>query len=1370
MDKRIILAVLFTGIRLAQTVFADCPDTVHPEIKGFGPDCRYRCYCKDNVQCDVTGECPDGCLFGWMGPGCQYRNVASTFTNARQHYSANDPAKWAKQAVDGDVSTCSKTGPNGSGGSTQQWWELELSSEIYIVGLVITIPESETAKFKGYSVEIGNTTSDLDVCYKHGPNADGDIVMKVNCVRPIVGKFVRIKLAETEPPSLTLCEVEIFGGRLVSFNKFTSMESTLKYDGFRWESSHAVDGSNIAPPGKSQDVTCAATKDYYKHIRELWWNVTLDTAFDIQGINFFGRLDHIGQSKAYTIKVGDSNPQTHPVYTDNNPSDSNDAYNPKSTNFTLPVPGSVVRVERSGNIFVICEFEVFAECPPGRCGWECNETCMCSSQTTGQHKILGACPHGCSGRWSGGNGKCNIECPDTKWGPYCNNTCGQCKINDSCSVSEGFCPNSCKPGWIPPLCVHECNDRYFGQDCNFTCGYCKNELVCNKETGECATGCMPGYKPFLCIENCDAGWYGDDCRKICGKCRNGGICDHVTGNCPDGCEAGYQGQNCMQPCDPGWHGTNCFGKCGNCKNGEPCNNTNGECNSGCSPGWLTSICNISCESGVYGDGCNETCGYCLTEETDDICSHEDGSCLHGCDSGFYGTVCKTECEDGVYGKNCVSKCGSCAGNVHCNRTTGACPHGCVPDYKGIRCDVREGGSSTELIVGAIIGVFVLMIGAFIVFIVFRRRSNGHKRQSVANRTPKISDQYLTDIHGPAQKTHAVPKPDQDPVYCNTDEKEPIDENSVKISHLRALISRAKRDPTFLHSEFQELPYGLTNDASEAKAVEYKLKNRYKDLYPYNMNRVTLPEIPGESDSTYINASYINGYDTASKYIAAQGALETTVEDIWRMVWSKQISVIVMLTNCFELGRLKCVQYWSNEGSKVYADISTDVVSVEEYTDFKIRTFHCTQVESGERRTVLQFHYTAWPDKDVPDTALSLVQFWRKVRGHEKAKRLPWMVHCSAGVGRTGTFIALDYLYDQDKSEGKVNIKGGVYNLRQQRLNMVQTKEQYVYLHESVAETLDPLGAVCEKEQYINVHRKLFTEEGIPKPVLHEEFENICEDTEAGTEAAEAIYRNIADTDSASSKDHSDAMLPENIPKSRDIQIVPDNLHRPRLGMAVKGRNDFINAVFVSTYRQKDRMILTQFPLRETVVDFARMVWEFNIKTVVLLEDSHIAEGVYWPSSEVPKAIGPLKAELVHEKKEEFYISRTIRYSFLLNDNEQQKNVHMFHFRAWPSYDKIPKNTASMLRLISDIENEDTGKESSPLVIQCLNGAKKSGLLCVLCCVLERMKTDREVAIAETVRLVRLRRKQVIDNIEQYKYCYDIVREYIENHDVYANVM
>ncbi|XP_053398611.1 uncharacterized protein LOC123556423 isoform X2 [Mercenaria mercenaria] len=1004
-------------------------------------------------------------------------------------------------------------------------------------------------------------------------------------------------------------------------------------------------------------------------------------------------------------------------------------------------------------------------CEIGTYGYNCSEKCgNCNLSLTCNH-VNGHCENGCEAGYRGN--LCKKECENGTYGLNCSGKCGVCFGEVTCNHVTGHCPDGCAAGFIGNLCTDVCTNGTYGTNCTSECGFCLNNSSCNNVNGWCENGCQDGWKGNLCVDVCQNGTYGFNCSNDCGNCLGSVVCNHVTGYCEQGCESGYTGHFCIEGCEIGTYGLNCSGQCGNCLRQGTCDRVTGHCNEGCRPGYHGIMCTDECSSGSYGLNCSNECGNCLNNAT---CDHVNGICENGCQEGWKGEICVEGCDTGTYGLGCSQICGNCKTST-CTHTTGTCPLGCLDGFEGDLCISEVLEPPVGTIVGSVAGVIIALAVGVAALLIFKRRRRRQSKKKDSSENNTCSDPQVLWARECSQKetpqqvtlsnTTAETKGSKrhlEPIYCNNQKED----SAIPISQLRSICITSKRDPTTCYSEFKTLPYGLQHDASEAKDIRHRSKNRYKDMYPYNANRVLLPEIPGTEGSTYINASRIDGYQSPGKYIAAQGALGTTVHDIWRMVWSEGITVIVMLTRCYELGRMKCFQYWSDEGQFEHGDIRINITSVEKYSDFEIRTFVCSKTDSLERRTVLQYHYTAWPDKDVPDTALSLAQFWHTVRKNDIAKNTPWLIHCSAGVGRTGTFIALDYLYDQGMSEGKVDVKGVVYSLREQRLNMVQMKEQYLYLHEVTAEALDPIGSVCETDQFSAIYQKQMNNRETVEETLFDEYKKLCETTETDNESeAEIVYSNITD------RDMKDAQRTENVHKSRNLDIIPADNHRPRLSMTVDGRNDFINAVFVPTFRQRDRMILTQLPAEDTVVDFIRMMWEFDVKTVVLLENDASEDVKYWTTQKNIKSVGPFKMELINEAREDVYVLRTIRYAY--EGKTEEKVVKQFHFTAWPKDSATPINTESILHMITDIENviEDA---SSPLVVQCHDGAKKSGLLCVLCCVLERMKTDREVAIAETVRLVRLRRKQAIDNFDQYLFCYNTIQHYLESHSVYANVL
>ncbi|KAL1247802.1 hypothetical protein QQF64_023178 [Cirrhinus molitorella] len=241
--------------------------------------------------------------------------------------------------------------------------------------------------------------------------------------------------------------------------------------------------------------------------------------------------------------------------------------------------------------------------------------------------------------------------------------------------------------------------------------------------------------------------------------------------------------------------------------------------------------------------------------------------------------------------------------------------------------------------------------------------------------------------------------------------------------------------------------GTAQSKNAALATENIEKNRYSNVLPYDSSRVKLSECGSPFDD-YINANYIPGYNSRKEFIAAQGPLPITVNEFWRMVWEKNVYTIVMLTRCNEMGRVKCEKYWPSETTQ-YRNISITTTSELKVESWTIRDFRIKNVKTTETRFIRQFHFTAWPDHGVPKTTEVLIDFRHLVRKHmdQYSRHSPTVVHCSAGVGRTGTFIGIDHLILQIERDSMLDVYGIVNDMRMHRSLMVQTEEQYVYLHQ-----------------------------------------------------------------------------------------------------------------------------------------------------------------------------------------------------------------------------------------------------------------------------------------------------------------------------------
>ncbi|KFO97670.1 Receptor-type tyrosine-protein phosphatase O, partial [Calypte anna] len=277
-------------------------------------------------------------------------------------------------------------------------------------------------------------------------------------------------------------------------------------------------------------------------------------------------------------------------------------------------------------------------------------------------------------------------------------------------------------------------------------------------------------------------------------------------------------------------------------------------------------------------------------------------------------------------------------------------------------------------------------------------------------------------------------------------------NPVQLDDFDGYIKDMAKDSDYKFSlQFEELKLiGLDIPHFAADLPMNRCKNRYTNILPYDFSRVRLVSMNEEEGSDYINANYIPGYNSPQEYIATQGPLPETRNDFWKMVLQQKSQIIVMLTQCNEKRRVKCDHYWPfTEDPVAYGDITVEMLSEEEHTDWVYRNFRISYAD--EVQDVMHFNYTAWPDHGVPTTnaAESILQFVQMVRQNSAKSKGPMVIHCSAGVGRTGTFIALDRLLQHIRDHEFVDILGLVSDMRSYRMSMVQTEEQYIFIHQCV---------------------------------------------------------------------------------------------------------------------------------------------------------------------------------------------------------------------------------------------------------------------------------------------------------------------------------
>ncbi|XP_052805007.1 receptor-type tyrosine-protein phosphatase N2-like isoform X2 [Mya arenaria] len=277
---------------------------------------------------------------------------------------------------------------------------------------------------------------------------------------------------------------------------------------------------------------------------------------------------------------------------------------------------------------------------------------------------------------------------------------------------------------------------------------------------------------------------------------------------------------------------------------------------------------------------------------------------------------------------------------------------------------------------------------------------------------------------------------EEPVNSNMD----ISTGHIVLSYMEDHLKNRDR----LDREWEAMCAYEADPCSAAVAMETTnaRKNRYADVLPYDHSRVVLTTNTNVSGSDYINASTITDHDPRNPaYIATQGPLPHTVADFWQMVWEQGSVVIVMLTKLTENGEAKCHRYWPEEGSDLYHIYEVHLVSEHIWCeDYLVRSFYLKNLQTGETRTVTQFHFLTWPDLGIPSSIKALLDFRRKVNKSYRGRSCPILVHCSDGCGRTGTYSLVDMVLNRmAKGAKEIDIAATLEHIRDQRCNMVKTK-------------------------------------------------------------------------------------------------------------------------------------------------------------------------------------------------------------------------------------------------------------------------------------------------------------------------------------------
>uniref|UniRef100_A0A3Q1H533 Tyrosine-protein phosphatase non-receptor type 20 n=1 Tax=Anabas testudineus TaxID=64144 RepID=A0A3Q1H533_ANATE len=555
---------------------------------------------------------------------------------------------------------------------------------------------------------------------------------------------------------------------------------------------------------------------------------------------------------------------------------------------------------------------------------------------------------------------------------------------------------------------------------------------------------------------------------------------------------------------------------------------------------------------------------------------------------------------------------------------------------------------------------------------------------------------------------------------------------IPVDHLEEEYRlRSADDGKLFREEYNSLPGGNAQGTyEEANKEDNKEKNRYPNILPCECTFCSIGNRFSFDSCRDLTASCMRGYTEKNKFIAAQGPKEDTVADFWRMIWEQKVATVVMLTNLKERKEDKCFQYWPDQGCWTYGNVR---VAVEDFTvlvDYTIRKF-CVQYQSTDvaktTRLVTQLHFTSWPDFGVPFSPIGMLKFLKKVKAVNPAFSGPIVVHCSAGVGRTGTFIVIDAMIDMMHAEQKVDVSGFVSKIREQRSQLIQTDMQYSFIYQALLEYY------------------------------------LYGDTELDVSSLEGHLHKLHNTFATGDR----VGLEEEFKKLTNMRIMKENMRTGNLPANMK-KNRVLFYFLITFCICTDYYIATQGPLQHTVEDFWRMVWEWKCHSIVMLTEVQEREQdkccQYWPI-ENSVTYGDYTVELKGDTLCDTFSLRDLVLTF--TPEKQTRVIRHFHFHGWPEIG-IPAEGKGMIDIIASVQRQQQQSGNHPIVVHCSAGAGRTGTFIALSNILERVKAEGLLDVFQTVKSLRMQRPHMVQTVEQYDFCYRVVQDFVDIFSDYAN--
>ncbi|XP_065344141.1 receptor-type tyrosine-protein phosphatase alpha-like [Cloeon dipterum] len=562
---------------------------------------------------------------------------------------------------------------------------------------------------------------------------------------------------------------------------------------------------------------------------------------------------------------------------------------------------------------------------------------------------------------------------------------------------------------------------------------------------------------------------------------------------------------------------------------------------------------------------------------------------------------------------------------------------------------------------------------------------------------------------------------------------PIDSSSTDVERYlqKALTFNLKK-------EFEKFTPGQNQSWDCGTKSQNKKKNRYGNLAAYDCSRVVLELLPGDENSDYINANYVDGFERPKAYIATQGPKLSTVNDFWRMICQENISVIVMVTNLVVGDKKKCEKYWPDVNREdIYGNVVVRSVKEEINADYVTRTLSISR--DNATRLIKQLHYTSWPDHGVPLYPQSMALFIDKINQHRN--KSPILIHSSAGVGKTGTVILIDACLQMFRSHNRIDVMSIFTKMRFQRVNLVDNLAQFEFVHLVLLEIIANPRFEIDCAKFNEEYSKLMSNNSEKLKESFAKVEMICE---KDFQRLETPARNETDK----------CRYPDFIASSNAIVKLS-----PYENVVT---TSFINAVIVDGYNRAKQFIVTQVPMKNTVEDFWRMIDQLTAKQIVVLNEPHTSDAEYLPSKKRKFAFGDIKVTLADSQNNNNINTLDIK---LLSKGKCKKVRVVCASFGWMPQQAAPPNLKDLIDLWGTLK---IAHEEDCIPIVCHDGVTASGLFLAMGFVIEKIKLEQKVDAWLAVRTLRKSRPSFVSSQIQFGLVYEAAKQYLNSFDNYGN--